>query len=85
MPRKKTTTRNRFKVILSLKIKDAGNYTPTPELLAKLRMDKRRFKHLMNNVVFAHPTELPLFAEWLECTEEELLEPITDLFEEKAA
>ena len=39
----------------------------------------------MNNVVFAHPTELPLFAEWLECTEEELLEPITDLFEEKAA
>lgn len=78
-------TRNKIKKLIELRMKDIGKFIPSEQFLNNMRMDRSRFKRLLSNQCQPHPSELPLFAEWLECTEEELLEPITDLFEKEKA
>ena len=69
--------------MIQVRMKDQGKFIPSDNFLKEMKMDRSRFKRLLSNLCQPHPTELPLFAEWLECTEEELLEPITDLFEKE--
>ena len=71
-----TIIRNR----LEDKVKEqmGGLITPTDELLKQLgNMPRKRFAHILSNNVQPTFQELWAFAEWLNCTTDELYSPQT--------